>query len=58
MNCKECKFWNKKKVISPAKHGFCENPESKEKYQMVLPENDSCKCHRAKRNAKTTLLSV
>ena len=52
MNCKDCKFWNKKKVISPAKHGFCENSESKDKFQMVLSENDTCKFHKWKKNLK------
>lgn len=56
MDCKTCKYWNKKKVVSPSKHGFCENPESKEKFQMVIPENDTCNKHSMKRTAKTAIL--
>jgi len=52
MDCKTCKFWNKKKVLSPAKHGFCECIESKEKFQMVLPEYETCNYHRIKKNIK------
>lgn len=53
MNCKDCKFWNKKKVISPAKHGFCECIENRDKFQMVLPGNETCKYHKQKRTAKS-----
>lgn len=57
MDCKTCEYWNKKKVLSPSKHGFCECTDNKEKYQMVLPEHDTCSFHRIKRSAKTTILN-
>lgn len=45
--CKSCKFGNKKKVVQPSKHIFCECKDAV-KYQMVIPEIESCKKFTAK----------
>lgn len=40
-NCKNCKFWNKKKVTAPAGAGMCENRLS-ENHKMVLDNAHGC----------------
>ena len=41
-NCKNCKFWNRKKVISPNGSGMRENQRS-ENHKMVVNISILCK---------------
>ena len=54
-NCKNCKYWNRKKVISPIGSGMCENQHS-DNHKMVISFSISCKGFRKGKFDKKTII--
>ncbi len=54
-SCKNCKYWNRKKVINPQRSGMCENQESAN-HKMVVNESILCKRFRKGRFEKNYIV--